>query len=333
MYAVVMTAPGDPEVLQFQEVPDPKITTPTEVLVELKAASINPIDTKLRRRGTFFPEHMPAILGCDGAGIVRVVGSEVKKFQPGDAVFFCAGGLGKTGNYAQYTVVEERLLAPKPASLPFAQAAALPLVLLTAWEGLYDRGRLAADQRVLIHGGAGGVGHVAIQLAKLRRAQVCTTIGSEERAKFVRQLGADQPIFYKEQDFVQEVRAWTGGAGVNLALDTVGGETFYRTVEAVAYYGDLVTILQPVRAAHPAWEEARRRNLRIGYELMLTPQLVGLHDAQVHQTTILNEGAQLVATGTLQVHVSHTFPLSEAVAAHRLLEAGSIQGKIVLATE
>ncbi|ELR99695.1 Zn-dependent oxidoreductase, NADPH:quinone reductase [Gloeocapsa sp. PCC 73106] len=142
MKAIVMIAPGAPEVLQLQELPEPTLQQPTDVLIQLKAAGVNPIDTKIRARGTFYPEQLPAILGCDGAGIVVAIANGVTKFKIGDEVYFFAGGLGKTGtgNYAEYTVVPEHLLAPKPTSLSFAEAAVAPLVLITAWESLCDRG-------------------------------------------------------------------------------------------------------------------------------------------------------------------------------------------------
>ena len=148
-----MSAPGEPE-FQLQDVPAPKIVNPTEILVQLRAAGINPIDTKLRRRGTFYPDQMPAILGCDGAGVVEAVGDRVARFKLGDEVYFCAGGLGKTGtgNYAQFAVLDERLAAHKPRPLSFAEAAAAPLVLITAWEALGDRGRIEAGQRLLLTG-------------------------------------------------------------------------------------------------------------------------------------------------------------------------------------
>ncbi|WP_066424833.1 zinc-dependent alcohol dehydrogenase family protein [Anabaena sp. 4-3] len=329
MKAVLMTAPGSPEVLQLREVPKPSILSNTEVLVRLIAAGVNPIDTKLRQRGTFYPEQMPAILGCDGAGIVEAVGAGVQKFRPGDAVYFCNGGLGGSyGNYAEYTVVDERFAAHKPDSLSFAQAAAAPLVLITAWEALYERGRLAPGDKVLIHGGAGGVGHVAIQLAKLKGASVATTVSSEDKARFVKQLGADYVIFYKQTDFVQAALDWTNGEGVDLAFDTVGGETLHKTFPSVRIYGDIVTILEP--NANTVWKVARNRNLRIGLELMLTPMLLGLTEAQQHHGEILTECAQLFDQGKLNVCVHHQFPLEEAVKAHTLLEAGAITGKIVL---
>lgn len=325
-----MTAAGDPEVLQLQDIPQPNIEKDTEILVRLKAAGVNPIDTKLRKRGTFYPDQTPAVLGCDGAGIVEAIGSAVSKFNIGDEVYFCNGGLGgPTGNYAEYAVIDERFAAKKPASLSFAEAAAAPLVLLTAWEALYDRARLQAGQKVLIHAGAGGVGHVAIQLAKLQGAEVCTTVGDEEKAEFVRQLGADLAILYKETDFVQATLDWTDGEGADIVFDTVGGETFYKSCPAVRVYGDIVTILEPA-PEDGNLKVARLRNLRISLELMLTPMFQGLVKYQEDQAKILQQCATMIDEGRLKIHLGKTFPLQEAVAAHRLQETGSMTGKIVL---
>ena len=334
MKAIAHFKPGSPEVLQLQDLPDPTIQKETDVLVKLRAAGVNPIDTKLRARGTFYPDRSPHVLGCDGAGVVEAVGAAVQRFQVGDEVFFCNGGLGGSiGTYAELAVVDERFLAHKPAALSFAEAAAAPLVLITAWESLYDRGQLRAGEvlskKVLIQAGAGGVGHVAIQLAKLQGAEVCTTVSTAEKAEFVKQLGADLVIFYKNTDVVDRVLAWTQGEGVDLAFDTVGGETFYKTIPAVKFYGDLVTILEPDPALGNL-KTARMRNLRISLELMLTPMLEGLVSAQEHQADILQQCASLCDRNLLKIHVSQTFPLEQAQAAHELLEAGSVTGKIVL---
>lgn len=330
MKAVIMTEVGEPNVLQLQDLPDPEIQSPTKILVRLKAAGINPIDTKLRSRGTFYPNQMPAILGCDGAGIVEAVGSEVEQFQVGDAVYFCNGGLGeKYGNYAELTVVDEKFATLKPQSLSFIESAASPLVLITAWEALYDRGRLQPGQKVLIHAGAGGVGHVAIQLAKLQGAEVVTTVGSDENIDFVKELGADVVINYKQTDFVEQVLAWTEGEGVDLAFDTVGKEVFYQTVFAVKNYGDLVTILEPDPKLGTL-KDARLRNLRISLELMLTPMLQSRVNDQLDQTKILQQCARLIDEGKLKIVVNQTFPLAEAAQAHQRLEAGGMTGKLVL---
>ena len=334
MKAIAHFTPGSPAVLQLHDLPAPTIQKETDVLVKLRAAGINPIDTKLRARGTFYPDRTPHVLGCDGAGVVEAVGAAVQRFQVGDEVFFCNGGLGGSiGTYAELAVVDERFLAHKPAALSFAEAAAAPLVLITAWESLYDRGQLRAGEvlskKVLIQAGAGGVGHVAIQLAKLQGAEVCTTVSTAEKAEFVKQLGADLVIFYKNTDVVDGVLTWTGGEGVDLAFDTVGGETFYKTIPAVKFYGDLVTILEPDPALGNL-KTARMRNLRISLELMLTPMLQGLVSAQEHQADILQQCASLCDRNLLKIHVSKTFPLEQAQAAHELLEAGSVTGKIVL---
>lgn len=332
MKAVLMTAPGNPEVLQLHDVAPPQIQQSTELLVRLKAAGVNPIDTKLRKRGTFYPDRMPAILGCDGAGVVEAVGAGVQQFQVGDEVYFCNGGLGgHPGNYAEYATVDEKFAAHKPKSLSFAEAAAAPLVLITAWEALYDRARLEAGRQVLIQAGAGGVGHVAIQLAKLAGATVLTTVGSEEKAAFVRQLGANHAILYKEIDPVEAVMHATNGEGVDLTFDTVGGKVLSQSFATTAIYGDVVTILSS--EPDTDWKTARDRNLRVSFELMLTPMLKGLVKAQQDQAKILRQCARLIDQQELKIHLGQTFPLAQAAQAHQLLETGSMTGKIALVME
>jgi NADPH:quinone reductase len=327
--AVLMTAAGAPEVLQVGFAPDPTLQHDTELLIRLKAAGVNPIDTKIRQRGIFYPNPLPAILGCDGAGIVEAVGAAVQSFQIGDEVYFCNGGLGgHPGTYADYATVDEKFVAHKPASLSFAAAAAAPLVLITAWEALYDRGRLEAGRQVLIHAGAGGVGHVAIQLAKLAGASVCTTVSSPEKAAFVTHLGADHVILYRQTDPIKSVLEWTIGEGVDLAFDTIGGAALSQSFAATRLYGDVVTLLAP--DPDTDWKTARDRNLRISYELMLTPMLKGLMEAQQAQAKILQQCARLIDQGQLQIHLQQTLPLTEAATAHRLLEAGSMTGKLAL---
>ena len=330
MKAMVMTAVGGPEVLELQEVATP-LPRGRELRVRLRAAGVNPVDTKLRAGGTFFPERMPTILGCDGAGIVDAVGTEATRFKAGDAVYFCNGGIGgHPGNYCDYAVIDERFAARKPATLSFDEAAAAPLVLITAWEALHDRGRLQEDDRVLVHAGAGGVGHVAIQLARLTGARVATTVSSMAKARFVRDLGAERIVEYPNEDFVAAVNAWSQG-GVDLALDTVGGETLNRTISAVRYGGDLVTVLTP--RSDFDWQAARLRNLRLGLELMLGPMVASLTSAQEHHGEILRRCAEHFDRGELRVEVRHRFALEQAAEAHNLLEAGGIIGKIVLQME
>ena len=329
MQAVIMTAAGGPEVLQWRDVPVPDIQHPQQLRVRLKAAGINPVDTKLRKRGTYFPDRLPTILGCDGAGVVDAVGAQVTRFKVGDAVYFCNGGIGGApGNYAQYCVLDEHYVARKPASLDFIHAAAVPLVLLTAWEALHDRAQLRAGDEVLIHAGAGGVGHIAVQLARIAGARVCTTVGSHAKAEFVQTLGAEHVILYRQQDFVAEVAAWSRGGGANLVFDTVGDATFARSFAAARVYGDVVTLLQPDSSVD--WKVARDKNLRVAFELMLTPMFLELHAARLQQTRILEQGAALFDSGQLRVSVSEVLPLHDAARAHQLIERGGVQGKIVL---
>lgn len=329
MKAILMTAVGGLEVLELREIPEPSLLGGSQVKIRLKAAGVNPIDTKIRRRGLFYENALPAVLGCDGAGIVEEVGAQVTRFKPGDSVFFCHGGLGcEQGNYAEATVVEERWLAAMPKSLSFAAAAAAPLVLITAWGALYDRARLRAGKTALIHAGAGGVGHVAIQLAKLAGATVIATVGNEEKARLARALGADEVILYPQRDFVEAVREMTSGRGADVVFDTVGPEVFKRSIEATAHFGDLVTLLDPGTDVN--FKEARMRNLRIGFELMLTPMLRNLHEARDHHVEILDRCARLVDEGKLTIHVEQRLPLSEARRAHKIIEEGHATGKIVL---
>jgi NADPH2:quinone reductase len=329
MKAIVMIAAGEPDVLQLQEVPMPQIRGEREVLVRLMAAGVNPIDTKIRARGTFYPERGAAILGCDGAGIIEAIGAGVQEFRVGDEVYFCRGGLGADpGNYAEYTVVDERYITRKPAGISFAEAAAAPLVLITAWEALFDRARLQSGTRVLIQAGAGGVGHVAIQLAHLHGASVCTTVSTEAKAEFTEALGAEQAILYTQTDSVEAVRSWSNGEGVDLAFDTVGGAVLSQCFAATRFYGDVVTLLAPDPKTD--WKLARDRNLRVSYELMLTPVLKGLVSAQAHQASILRQCASALERGKLRMQVSHTFPLAAAAEAHRCIEQGSTLGKVVL---
>ena len=324
-----MSGPGGPEVLEYSDVAEPQIASPTQIKVRLHAAGINPIDTKLRGRGIFFPDNYPAILGCDGAGEVVEHGPDVTDLAMGDEVWFCHGGLGREqGNYAEFTVLEAAEAARKPESLDYIQAAAGPLVLITAWEALYERARIKAGQDVLIHAGAGGVGHVAIQLAAQRGARVITTVGDEEKAEFVRGLGADEVIFYRDQDFAEAVTRLTGGKGADVVFDTIGGAAFEKSIPATAHYGDLVTLLDPGNGID--WKEARNRNLRIGFELMLTPMLRELPRARANHIDILNACSSLFDVGNLDIHVSETLPLKDVALAHQHIEEGHTWGKRVL---
>jgi NADPH2:quinone reductase len=261
---------------------------------------------------------------------VKERGKDARQFNIGDEVYFAHGGIGKQpGNYAEYSVVEERFAARKPRSVSFAEAAAAPSSCITAWETLFYHGRLQKNQKVLIHAGAGGVGHIAVQLARVNGAKICTTVSSEEKARFVRELGAEKVIMYQEKDFVKETLEWTEGEGVDLVVDLVGKDTFFRTFTATCCYGNIIALLGP-DPDYADWKEARLRNLQISYYLMLTPIYYELLDHQFRQTTILQRCSQLLEENELKIHVTKTFPLKEAKEAHHTIEKGDTMGKIVL---
>jgi len=330
MKSIRIDACGGPDVLKVRDLPVPDLVGAHDVRVRVRAAGVNPVDIKIRKQASSYGLQAPLVPGCDGAGIVEKTGSEVRDLAVGDEVYFCRGPFGgHSGSYAEYVVIDSRYCARKPRRLSFEQAAAVPLVLITAWEALFDRARLASGGRVLVHGGAGGVGHVAIQLARRHGAAVCTTAGSPEKAAFARACGAHRVIEYRTTDFVAAALEFSDGAGVDVALDTVGGKTLERTCAAVRPYGDLVTLLVP--PADMDWSAARPRNLRIGLQMMLGPIQRGAHADLVRQAGILAQGQQLIDAGELDVRVHAVLPLEEAAAAHQLIGQPGVCGKIVLA--
>ena len=252
------------------------------------------------------------------------------RFTVGDAVYFCNGGIGdEPGCYAEYTNVHEDYCAFKPANLSLHESAALPLVLITVWEALVERVNLQAKQTILIHAAAGGVGHIAVQLAHHLGAHVAVTVSDNKKAGLVQGLGAEKIINYREQDFVREVLVWTADKGVDVVFDTVGSEVFLRSLNAACIGGKVVSLLStPLSLADT--QLARLRNLSLCYELMLTPQIMHLHDERIRQRKILEQGAQLIETGKLGVLVNRMLPLKDAAQAHRLIEQGGITGKVVL---
>lgn len=328
MKAIHMTAVGEADVLEPVDIAEPELTSSTQVKVRLHAAGVNPIDTKVRSRGLFYNAECPAVLGCDGAGEIVAIGDKVGRFQIGDLVWFCHGGLGREqGNYAQFTVIEQNELELKPKNFGFNEAAAAPLVLITAWEALFDQAGLSHGQSILIHAGAGGVGHVAIQLARNAGARVIATVGNEENAEFVRDLGADEVINYREDNLLERVMEITDNKGVDVSFDTVGHEAFVASIPATAHYGTLVTLLDP---GSVEFAEARARNLKIAFTLMLTPMLHDLSQPRAHHGEILRTCGQWIDDGHLQIHISQTLALEEAAEAHQAIATGHTRGKIVL---
>jgi len=332
MHAMIMTEPGEPEVLRPASVPLAWPAGPDQVLVRLKAAGLNPADAYFRRFGPYCGDGKNCILGHDGAGVVEEVGAGVKAFKAGDPVCFYHGGIGATpGTYAGYAVVPEALLVPKPDSVGFTEAAALPLVFITLWESLNERAGVKKGEFVLIHGGAGGTGHIGVQVARLLGGRVAATVSSGTKADFVTALGAERPILYREEDFVAAARAWTGGNGLDVALDNVGGEIMQRTYAAMAAYGRIVTLMGT--PADTQGDDAYNGNLTIHNVMMLTPMWRGLQARLREQAGMVRQGIAWLAEGRLKVHVGKTFPLGEAAAAHRFLESGGVTGKLVLTME
>lgn len=327
MRAVVVTAKGAPSVLEARDLDAPVITADNQVRVKIAAAGVNPIDTKVRA-GNLFGAEFPFVPGCDASGTVVETGDAVTGFEPGDAVWYCHGGLGLAqGNYAEVNVLEEWQLQHKPPSIDFVEAAAAPLVLITAWESLFTQANLQAGETVLIHAGAGGVGHVAIQLAKSRGARVITTVSSAQKAAFAHELGADVTIDYRTEELPQRIAELTGGKGCDVVYDTVGPAVFQASIPLTAHYGRLVTLINP---AGVDWSEARIRNLAVHFTLMLAPWVRNLREHWQRQGDILKACAQLFDSGQLKIHVQQMLPLEQAAEAHSMIEEGHTSGKLVL---
>ena len=329
MRAVLMTAVGGPEVLELAEVLEPDVIDAHGVRVRLRAAGINPVDYKLRSGGTI-GGRLPAVLGWDGAGLVDQVGSEVTRFRPGDEVYFCDGGFGPTpGTYQEAKVLDEAFVARKPSRLSFVEAAAAPLVTITAWEAMVERARVAEGQRVLIQAGAGGVGHMSVQIARIAGARVATTVSGEEKSALATALGAELLIDYRREDVREKLRAWTEADGADVVHDTVGGKTFTACFSLVRPYGDLVSNVESPWEEE-AIEEMHSRNLRMSFTWMPAPSVFGWRDQRERQRAILERAGEHFDSGRLRVQVGATFPLDRAADAHRALEAGDVVGKAVL---
>lgn len=326
MRAQIIRSFGEVDVFEAAQRPDP-VPAAGEVLVRTAAASLNPVDWKLRRHGPEIAPELPAVLGCDVAGIVVEVGSEVKGFAPGDAVYGCAGGVrGVSGGaYAEMIAADARLLAPAPASIPLRDAAALPLVVITAWEGL-ERAGVGAGTNVLVHGGAGGVGHVAVQLANARGARVTATVSNPEKAAIASALGADEVVNYRDESVADYVGRLTNGRGFDVVFDTTGGSDLAISFEAARLNGQVVTIVSTYDAD---LTPMHNKGLSLHVVFMLIPML---HDiGREAHGAILREAARLVDAGRLRPLIDpQRFALADVSAAHAKLEAGRALGKIVL---
>ncbi len=319
---------GEPSVFQLKEIAKPELK-PGHVLIQVKATSVNPIDTKVRAGAVpaVAPE-LPAVLHGDVAGVVSEVGEGVTEFEIGDEVFGCAGGFKGTsgGALAEFMLADADLLAHKPKNLTMEEAAALPLVSITAWEALFNRTRLIPGQDILIHGAAGGVGHIAIQLAKWGGATVYTTASSQEKLEIGKRLGADGTINYREEKVRDYVQNYTNGKGFDVVFDTVGGENLDRSFEAAAVHGTVTAIA--TRSTHDL-SPVHSKGLSLHVTFMLLKILN--KDMHKHYGEILRKITGLVEEGKLHPLLdSNIFNFDEVSKAHEYLESGKAVGKIVL---
>lgn len=327
MKAQIITEHGDPSVFKLVDMQKPQLK-PGHVIVKVVATSVNQIDCKIRSGvvGDLCPD-FPAILQSDVAGIVESVASDVTSFQEGDEVFGCAGGLkGTPGALAEYMLVDARLIARKPKALSMIESAALPLVGITAWEALFKKARLQKGQSILIHGGVGGVGHIAVQLAKAYGAEVFATVVSAEDVTLAKSFGAREVIMAMEEEVESYVQRLTGGDGFDVVIDTVGRKNIDRSFLAAKINGTIVTTA--ARSTHdlsPMHDKA----LNLHVVFMLIPLLKNI-DRQSHGE-ILKELSALADQGLVKPHVdARHFTLETVKDAHEYMESGKARGKVVL---
>ncbi len=298
---------------------------PGQVLVRIEASAVNPLDLKIRAgQAAHARQPLPAILGIDLAGIVEAVGDGVTTFRHGDEVYGMTGGVGGLqGSLAEYAAVDADLLAPRPANLAMREAAALPLIFNTAWEGLVDRAAVHSGQKVLIHGGAGGVGHIAVQVARASGAEVFAT-GSAANQALIERLAV--PIDCREMSVEGNVAKYTDGRGFDIVYDTVGGATLDASFNAVARFGHVVGALG--WGTHALAPLSFRAASYSGVFTLL-PMLTG--ESRAHHGDILREATRLVESGKVAPRVDpRHFTLSTVGEAYRALESNDAAGKIVV---
>lgn len=319
---------GNPDLFVEINTENP-IARPGHVIIDVRATSVNPVDTKIRRgsegtAGLTFP----AILHIDVSGVVISVGAGVTRFDVGDEVYGCFGGIvGIPGALADQMEADVDMLALKPKSLSFGEAASLPLVAITAWEALIDRASIKPNDNVLVHGGTGGVGHIGIQLAKVLGARVSTTVSTPEKAEIARRLGADEIIFYNSETPQQYSQRITEGKGFDTVFDTLGGEVLQNSLIAAKLKGHVVSIIGYDRYD---LTEMHFKALRLDFVFMA---ISIIHDEdRKHHGEILQRLAALVDRGLVKplIDERHDFTVAGVSAAHVRLESGSAIGKVVI---
>lgn len=324
MQALFVEAPNGDFVSRQIAIPEPG---PGEVLVKVAVSGVNPLDIKIRQGNASHARHsLPAVLGLDMAGTVVAVGPDVSRFNVGDHVFGMVGGVGKIpGTLAEYVLVDAALLAHKPEKLSMREAAALPLIFITAWEGLVDRAAVSPENTVLVHGGAGGVGHMAVQIARAHGARVYATVSAGDM-EAVAQYGAT-PIDYEAEPVAAYVEKYTAGEGFDIIYDTVGGATLDASFNAArAYHGHVVSCLG--WGTHALAPLSFRAATYSGV-FTLIPLLTG--KGREHHGEILAEAARLVEAGQLTIRLDpKQFSFNDAYAAHQLVTSGKAKGKVVI---
>lgn len=302
MKAIQIKEYGDEGVLNFSEVPTPKPAA-NEILVKIKAAAINPVDIKIRNgKGKTFGLHLPLIPGADFAGTVAETGADITKFKKGDEVY----GKILIGCYAEYVTVKEGELSLKPKNTSFEEAASLPMGTITAWQAIFEGGNLTEGQTILVHGASGGVGSMAVQLAKAKGARVIASASGANR-DFVVGLGADDFINYKTEDFTAKVKE------VDVVFDPVGGETHKKSYRVLKKGGALVSLVEKP-------DEALKQQYGVKSEYISSR-------ANADQ---LEKITKLVEAGKIKTRIHQVFPLKEVVEATQVSEEGHVQGKIIL---
>ncbi|KAA5540003.1 zinc-dependent alcohol dehydrogenase family protein [Roseiconus nitratireducens] len=314
MRAMVIKTFGGTEVFEQRDVPKP-VPEPKQVLIRVFATSVNPLDYQTRRGDYAASVRLPAILGSDVSGVVEDVGGAVTDFKVGDEVYYTPQIFGGDGSYAEYHVADESIIARKPRNISHSEAASLSLTGGTAWEALVTRGRLQVGESILIHAGAGGVGSIAIQLAKAIGANVFATC-SGQNADFVRSLGADYVIDYQSEDYVEVVRRETSRKGVDFIFDTIGGDTIERSPLAMSESGRLATIVDIPKPQSLLEHWGKNTTIHFVFTQQNRAKLDALR--------------ALIERGQIRPLVDSIIPIGQVAKAHARVEQGGVRGKVVL---